>query len=309
MIIKLVTVFLTILLISFSFYYLYSNLPLNPTKLSTEWIDGGPNESIDSGDTPMFAENMRFSRNEVSYYISESCPLSGASRMREAFNIVSGYVRELSFLETINKDSAEIYISCSDEEIEVWENLFAVGEGGPTRVIKVGRFNLIEEGRIHLYKESTCIYPVIELHELLHVLGFDHSENPKSLMYSLYRCDQRITPDMIEILNELYSVEPLPDLRISKLDAVKKGRYLDFNITIVNEGMTDVEVVKLVILSEGKEISNFILNEIYKGYARTLSVQNLRMPSNNLDVIDFYIDYENEIKEIDEENNRVRVFS
>jgi predicted Zn-dependent protease len=298
-----------ILLVSFSFYYIYDNLPLNPTKLSVEEMTENPEELIDYGDTPMFAENIRFSKNDVSYYINDSCPISRMKNMREAFGIIENSVEGLSFSESINKDSAEIYVGCSNEEVYVGENFFAVGEGGPTKVIKIGRFNLIEEGRIHLYKDSNCNYPVTELHELLHVLGFDHSENPKSIMYDTYGCDQRVTPDIIEILNELYSIESLPDLRINKLDAVKKGRYLDFNITIINEGMADVEVVELVLLSGEKEISSFVLDNIYKGYARTLTVQNLRMFSNNIEVIEFYVDYENEIDEIDEENNYAKAFS
>lgn len=306
---KVVTIILMILLVSFGFHYLYDNLPLNPTKLSTEGIIDTSEEIIDYGETPMFAENIRFSKNEVSYHIDESCLISQSLRIREAFNIIESYVEKLSFLESIDEDSSDIYVSCSNEEIEVGNNLFAVGEGGPTKIIKVGRFNLIEEGRIHLYKASTCDYPVIELHELLHVLGFDHSENPKSIMYEIYKCDQRITSDIVKTLNELYSIEPLPDVKISKLEVVKKGKYLDFNITLVNEGMADVGLVELVLLSEGKEISSFVLNDVYKGYARTLTVQNLRMFSSNIEVIDFYVDYENKIAEIDEDNNQVRAFS
>jgi len=306
---KVVTIILMILLISFSFYYLYDNIPLNPTKLSVEGVIDDPEDFINYGETPMFAENIRFSKNEVSYYIDDSCPISRTLKMGEAFNIIEGSVNGLSFSEVIDRNSAEVYVGCSDEEIEVDTNLFAVGEGGPTKVIKVGKFNLIEEGRIHLYKDSKCDYPVTEVHELLHVLGFDHSENPNSILYDTYSCDQRITPDIIKILNELYSIEPLPDLKIKNLEVVKKGRYLDFNVTIVNEGMSDVGVVELVLLSEEKEISNFLLNDIYKGYARTLTVQNLRMFSSNINVIDFYIDYSNKISEIDEGNNQVRAFS
>lgn len=309
MVMKVVTIILMILLVSFSFHYLYENLPLNPTRLSVEKVVEDPEEIIDYGNTPMFAENVRFSKNEISYYIDDSCPFPRALRMRDAFDIVEDYVNNISFLETISKEVADIYVSCSNEKIEVEKNLFAVGEGGPTKVIRVGRFNLIEEGRIHLYKDSTCDYPVIEIHELLHVLGFDHSKNPKSIMYEVYNCNQRITSDIIEILNSLYSIESLPDLKISKLEAVKKGKYLDFNITIVNEGMADVGIVEVFISSEGKEISSFLLNDIYKGYARTLTVQNLRMFSSNIEVIDFYVDYENKVAEINEGNNHIRVFS
>jgi hypothetical protein len=297
-----------IVLMAFGFFYLFNNLPINPVEFTTERIEDNSTDIISYGTTPVFAKNMRFDHNEISYFIENSCSSLRVSKMEEAFKIFNENVEIVSFSK-INNEDADILIACSDEDIKVGRNLFAAGEGGPTKYIKVGEFNIIEEGKIYLYKGSECDYPIIELHELFHVFGFDHSNDPRSIMYSIYRCDQKITSDIIDILKELYSIEPLPDLRITNLNAVKNGRYLNFEITISNEGLSDVRGANLVIISEEKEIERFSLKEIYKGYARTLTVTNLKMFSSNINIIDFYVDYGNLIPEIDENNNHAQVRS
>ncbi len=308
MILKLLIV-VVIILMAFGSFYIYNNLPINPTKFTTEKIEENFTKVISYEATPVFAENMRFDHNEISYFIENSCSNLRVSKMEEAFRIFNEKIEIVSFYKINDSDKAEILISCYEEDIQVGDNLFAAGEGGPTKIVKIGRFNIIEKGRIYLYKEQECDYPIVELHELLHVFGFDHSKDPKSIMYSVYRCDQKITLNIINTLKELYSIEPLPDAKITELSVVKKGRYLDFNITISNEGLADIENISLMILSEGKEISQFYLQEIYKGYARTLIITNSKMFSSNINTIDFYIDYENLIPEIDESNNHIQAKS
>ena len=78
-------------------------------------------------------------------------------------------------------------------------------------------------------KSKDCSYPNVELHELLHVLGFDHSENKKSIMYQLIEsCDQILDQSIINQLKLLYAEENLPDLYFDKINVIKKGRYLPF---------------------------------------------------------------------------------
>ena len=68
------------------------------------------------------------------------------------------------FNQVVNKNSC--FFNC-DTILYTFENL------------KID-FKTIEKGKIALFKESKCEYPVVELHEISHVFGFDHIDNKKS---------------------------------------------------------------------------------------------------------------------------------
>ncbi len=226
--------------------------------------------------------------------------------MLEAFEIFSNKMGIISFYQGADRN-ADILVGCSNDYIEVGENLFAAGEGGPSRIINSSWFKVIEKGKISLYNDPQCDYPIVEVHELLHVFGFDHVSNPKSAMYNTSSCDQRITPDMISIINKLYSIEPLPDATVGKLCVIKRGKYLDFNITVLNNGLIDIENIFLDIVAEGKKVKQIDLDDIKIGSGRTLVVTNLKLPSVNIEVIDFVLDRDDIVAELDENNNLVQM--
>ena len=225
--------------------------------------------------------------------------------MIEAFELIEWMTEYISFYEV--GGDADIYVGCSDDVNMIGAGLFAAGEGGPSRIINTSRFKVIEKGRIFIYSEPRCDYPIVELHELLHVFGFDHSDDPMNIMYNTSRCDQRVTTDIIELLDALYAIEALADIRISNLSAVKKGAYLDFNMTVLNDGMLDADIVDLSIVVDGVVVEVLKLGGIEVGFGRTLYVENLKLPSRGFGVVDFHIDKEGVIRELDEENNVVRV--
>jgi hypothetical protein len=305
MITKIILSVLLIFMIVFTSILIYENVPHSPVPLSVNAYDSG-NGEIDFGGVPVFGNYMRFGHNNISYYIGNVCSDTRIKFMRDAFGIVERNVNQISFYQVYSSD-ADIVVRCSGEFIEVGKNLYAAGEGGPTKIIKVGKFNIIESGSIYLYRDPVCNYPVVELHELLHVLGFDHSNDPKNIMYSVSNCDQRISSDIITTLRELYTIPSLPDLVITNLSVVKKGRYVDFNITIANEGLIDAKDVQLLILSEGRRIYHYDLEEINRGYARTLFSTNVKLHSSGAGSIDFFVDYDNKIKELDKNNNHINV--
>ena len=108
---------------------------------------------------------------------------------------------------------------------------------------------------------------------------------------------------MVKLIQELYSVEALADLIIKDINATKKGKYLDFNITVLNEGLVGVEDVKLTILADGGIIEVVDMGEIGVGFGRSLSMINLKLPSRGVDVVEFFIDRENVVRELSETNN------
>jgi len=146
-----------------------------------------------------FYPNMIYPNPEISYKIYD-CPLQKKNDMENAFEIVSN----LSVLEfyPITQDE-EISVTC-DSKNKMEEGLFIAGEGGPTRIIEAGEFNVILHGKVLLIRDSKCERPNIALHEILHTLGFDHSDNPNNIMYYLSKCKQTIGSDIPELIHELY---------------------------------------------------------------------------------------------------------
>ncbi|MFH1452241.1 MAG: matrixin family metalloprotease [archaeon] len=286
--------------------YLYLNVPHDPVSLEVTNKYEDYTINIDYGKTPVFMKNLRFNHDDISFFIEPTCPADRKNSMRKAFEIFHNQMKIISFYELTNED-ADILVGCSDDYIKIGETHFAAGEGGPSEIINTTNFKIIEKGKISLYKKSSCDYPIVEIHELCHVFGFDHTDNPLSAMYPVTDCNQRLTPDMVEIINELYSIESLPDARIKDIVAVKKGKYLDFNISVINEGLIDIENISLTIFSEEEKIDEFSLGEIKIGYSRSLIVTNVKLPSNNIEFIEFYVDYENKVRELDKENNFVKM--
>lgn len=304
---EIVLTIFTLAFVAGAIWFFYWQMPGEPVDL-IEVIEVGQNDEgikIDYGVTPVFAENMRFNHNLISYYIEPDCPEDRKQKMKEAFAIFHEKMNIISFYE-IQKTTANILIGCSRDYVESGHKMFIAGEGGPSKFLNGTLFNIILEGKITLYRESECDnYPVVELHELLHVFGFNHINNLKSIMYNVSRCDQRITPDMADTINSLYSIKPLPDIYIDSVNATKKRYYLDFDVSIKNKGLVDAGDVILTVSTESGEIKKFKLGDVSIFTTRTLAVQNLRLPSRHDGEITFEVSFEEEQEEIDIDNNVV----
>jgi len=302
---KLVNTILVFMVIVFSVAFVFENLPQKPVELRTNYVEPEREAMVDYGAVPVFAENLRFNHNLISYSISKDCDSERRGDMIEAFNIFADKVKIVSFYEVVS--GADILVGCSDDFVKLDENLFAAGEGGPSRIINTSLFRTIEEGKVLLYNREKCNYPIVALHELGHVFGFDHTEDPTNIMYGFADCKQRMSQDMVDLIVELYSIEALADARIDWLDAVLKGNYLDFNISVLNEGMFSIDAIDLTILADGEEVQVVDLGDIGIGYGRTLRVENMRVPGR-VDKLEFILDAGGSVRELDEENNVAEVF-
>ena len=302
---KIITVILLFVIIIFSLGFAYKNLPQEPIQMKASEITPESIAIIDYGTTPVFSENMRFNHNNISYYIKKECTEIRRNKMIEAFNLFEEKMEIISFYEV--EKNADIDIECSDNSISLGNHLFAAGEGGPSKIINTSLFKIIEKGDILLYKDSKCDRPVIELHELGHVFGFNHSTNPNNIMYNTSECKQKISQDVIKLIKKLYSIKALPDAFIDKLTATKQGRYLNFNITILNKGLFGIDSISLTIVADGKKVRTIELGNIDIGYGRTLEAKNTKLPSRNIEKIDFIIDEENNVEELNENNNFIQM--
>ncbi len=279
--------------------YLVYNLYLDNPPTIEEFKATPINTSQPSYDSELqFYPDMRFNKLAVSYLIGEECDQKKKQNMLSSFAFLEEKTK-LIFYEADN--GADINIHCEKQYIK--GDLFVAGEGGPSSFVNTGKYNVILKGDVLLLYDESCENNV-EMHELLHVFGFGHSNNPQSVMYNISRCNQVVTDDIIDKINQLYSQPALPDLYFAKTSALKRGRYMDIDFTVRNQGLLKADEIKVSISSE-EEIEIFELGEIDFGAGKTFSVTNLKLPSRNLKKIVLLI--KSKDRESDEENNKLEL--
>ncbi len=316
--VKILITFLSTLIVIACFVWLgltiYLNLPGDPEILNPIIIKPPILDNQTSGQVRQFYPNMKFNHNQLSYYIDVGCSQDKRERVIKAFDELENDIGIISFFPT--QQNPDIEVSCSEDAVEApEEDYFIAGEGGAREIIQTGRYNIITNGTILLHQSPDqlvkCNWPNVELHELLHVFGFDHTDNPKSLMYPyLESCSQGIDREIIEILKELYSKENLPDLYFDEISVVKKRKYLDFNLSVKNSGSINAKEVYFSIVEDGVTLDTpdlSYLGDIDYGAGIFIEIKNLKLNSLNSKEMRFVIDKKNSIKEIDKENNVAKV--
>jgi hypothetical protein len=300
------TILTFLILIAFAIiiYFIYLNFPTGSEKVELD-VETLPELEIVE-ESEQFFPKMKFNHNSISYMLDSACSQEKRNRVIEAFDELSSLVSSISFYEV--STNPDIEVVCSEYSKKTPGDYFVAGEGGAKEIIQTGRYNIITEGVIILHGNPhgfyECEWANIELHELIHVFGFDHSSNENSLMYPyLSSCDQKLDSSIINMLKELYAEENLPDLYFQDFNVIKKGRYLDFNLTVKNSGSIDAKGVSFDVLDEGGLVKTFSLDDLKFGAGMKVEIQNLRLIHRNPDEIKFVIDRNNLIKEIDEENN------
>ncbi len=282
--------------------FLWYNIPNAPGHLvKYQEFNINKTESIYRNGT-QFYPNMRYKDRIISYSISDSCDVTKKKDVQRAFSFIS----EKTIVDFRLSNSGEIKVLCSDINPKPEERgHFVAGEGGPSEIINTTNYAIILSGKVSLYRRtSECTRPNVAIHEILHALGFDHNNNPKSIMYPITECDQILDNYIINEINKLYKADSLPDLTIEKLKATKTGRYLSFEITIGNFGLDDSLDSNLIIYAKDVEIKKFPLENIDIGTRKILNVENLRTPLNT-DL--FVFEVNSNLEDLDKENNRVEI--
>lgn len=260
------------------------------------------NFSLTNYSKMQFYENMRYRSNEIAYKISDGCTLQKKSDMEQAFEILEN-LTILEFYPVMYGE--EISVTCNDE-IVYEGSMFVGGEGGVTNVTVAGDFHVIFNGKVLLIRDSDCSTPNIAIHELLHALGFAHSENKNNIMYAISNCRQTIGDDIPKSLNELYSVEPKPDLVFENASIELKGKYLDANFSVRNNGLKYSPSAKIIVYADDKNVKEIELEPMNIGYGRKIFLSNIWITKINIDSIKFVI--EADFEELDKTNNEI-VFS
>lgn len=288
---KIVNILIILLLLaslSFFAYEIYTKFPQGTKEFFITQPENKIPENT-SKELVMFMPNMRFATDSISYSFQD-CDLERKNKVLEAFQIISKETQVISFYEAQLAPMIAIY--CSQEKGEKRNNSFVAGEGGPNKVIELDLYPLIIDGKIYLYdsrSKDDCKYPIVELHELMHVFGFDHISNKSTILYPYVDCDQRITKDIIDKLKELYSLKPKSDLTIKNLSASTSNRYLSFEIIISNRGLLNAKSSNVEIYDAKGKIGNFSIGGIDSGVSQSLSIKNMALPIRQITDIIFKV--------------------
>lgn len=291
--------------------YLYLQFPSNSIGLTAVFNAGEFGVENFSTEFPQFYPNMKFNHNVISYSIQESCAEDKILRMVRAFETLENVTGVISF-NRLSAD-ADIQVFCEKQLEEKYnESYFILGEGGAKQIIQTRDYNIIQKGEILLYDSphsvKYCDWPNVELHELIHVFGFGHSNNSNSLMYPyLESCDQKLDSEIVESLILLYSGDNLPDLYFEKASGFTKGMYLDFNVTIKNSGPIIAKGVKLGVFENEKLVEIFNISDLDFGAGVNFNVQNVKLKSYNPSEVLLFIDPEDKIKELNKNNNKIKL--
>lgn len=276
-----------------AYNYLSPSLPINFTQNQSTINLPSYNGSL------QFYPNMRFPEKSLTYSIDAACSQEKKDRMIQAFFRLENETPIIFYSASIGN----VLVNCRETEAPKNGDTFIAGEGGAKTIIKTDKFNIIEQGEILLLYQKACNNYNVELHELLHVLGFKHSDNKESLMYNISECNQRLTQDIVDELKKLYSVKELPDLHITNVSASKHSAYLisylDFSLDVKNQGLAKAENVILEIYSSNSKIEEFNLETINYGEGKYFKAKNIKFSG---DKVSFLV---RTSEELDLSNNRV----
>ena len=285
-------------ILAIGIFLLWTNIPNLPGQERQAQEFNINKANLDYGKGIQFYPRMRYKDRIISYTISNSC---NDAKRKDVEGALS-YIIQQTILEFKSSPNGELKILCAEiSPTPAEEGHFVAGEGGPSEIINTTNYAVILSGKVSLYRRTAeCVKPNVAMHEILHALGFDHNNNPNSIMYPVTDCSQELDNYIITEINSLYKEDSLPDLLIEKVKASKTGRYVNFNITIANFGLQDSENSDLIIYSDSEEIKTFSLGEVDLGTRKILNVENLRAPSST-DYLIFEI--KNKENELNKDNN------
>ena len=268
-------------------YWFYPIQRFNPSENS--------NFSISNTSKVQFYPNLRFQSSDISFHIFD-CSIQKTDQIKKAFEILENKTM-LNFYSTENSEEISVY--CSEED-KIQGGLFIAGEGGPVKITQAGNFNLISNSIVLLIRNSNCYNPNVAIHEILHALGFTHSENENNIMYNFTNCNQNLGDDIPEKIAQLYSEKSLPDLEFETASFSTQGDLLSLDFLVRNNGLKDSKNFNLKISADLKEIKIVPIEALEIGTGMGASLENLKIDKNFKELI-LEINYPSE--EISKTNN------
>jgi len=288
----ILAILLVISLLGVNYFMPFNELEFTANPRNYNFSVGG------SSDDMQFYPNMRFRTENISYKIID-CSLSKQGNMLEAFDILENETM-LNFYPVASGE--DITVTC-DEMTKFKGNMFIAGEGGPTKIVRAGEYYVILTGTILLIKESKCPNPNVGIHELLHVLGFIHSNNANNIMYNFTSCRQTIGDEIPQRIDEIYSIPAQPNLVLENASASMSGRYLDLEFSVRNNGFAESQPAIIQIKMGDSVLKEVEIKSYEVGSGQIINLGNIFVSRLSMDGIELIIDYE--LPELNKEDNSI----
>lgn len=191
------------------------------------------------------------------------------------------------------------------------------------KFINISGTGLIQSADIQLLTKSgpkqlsTIDMTNLAIHEMGHALGLNHSDDENDIMYPILVVPSKeikgIPDKEVSRLQEIYSVEPEPDLRIieanvSKATVKRITTFYLINISLIieNNGLVDAISPQMAISTDGIAVKNDTLPDIQIGNSLSVTLGNLRV-EKDFSAIEIMLDPNNVIDELNETNNFINV--
>jgi len=207
--------FLVIIFSFFGFYLVYTahspeNKIENDTDLSKSYVS---NYSIDNSslnasvEQEYFFEYPSWKSQPIYYYYTNknNCTSEQIRKFEVGLSTIKQFTDRVVLFQE-GKTEKSIQINCFKEEI-IDDNYVVAGEGSP--ILK--NTNEIVGGIINLYdvdcsKYECTAHPTVEMHEILHTLGFDHITNRFSIMnLNIGHETRELDEEIINCLKRIYT--------------------------------------------------------------------------------------------------------
>jgi hypothetical protein len=205
--------FIAILLIIFNSNSLTGNAITNPSITGKDIYDfeedSRTKEILKNISNKYEIENFHWNHFPLTYIFKSSCSQDQINKVKQSFNLIQSETNNLiQFSEIQNFDSPDLSIFCHNTEL----SNIGITEGKTQYTLKKDlrnkSQNIISNATLHFYNHLDCgNYPDLEIHEILHLLGFKHINKPDSIMYPLNnKCDSEgIDKEILLILQRTYS--------------------------------------------------------------------------------------------------------
>ncbi len=243
-------------------------------------------------------ETYRFNSTDISYSISKNCSRSQTVNAVKAFDIINNVTILNFYKKEFNED---IYVECLDPNKTIEQNNI-LAEGGPDKYMEINDIKVIQHGIVKLYDDEDCNKPITVMHEIFHVLSYEHSSDVDDIMYPISYCDQRINDYLIEDIHKTYNGSLYPDLTYQFIFLSPHNNFIDIDVEIINDGYVTAE--NIIFYIDSKSLNRVVDIGIIKSKeGKKIKLRNLAHNEKDLNLI-LTIDKENKINEINEVNNQ-----